>query len=59
MAQNQEILRSNVSLTGESSKLLRKVQAKLKAKHNPVNVSLADAVHIALVKLDVELDTQS
>lgn len=59
MAQNQEILRSNVSLTGESSKLLRKVQAKLKEKHNPVNISLADAVFIALVRLDVELDTQS
>ncbi len=56
MAQNQEISRSNISLTGESSKLLRKVQAKLQRKHEPVNISLTDAVIVALTKLDAELD---
>lgn len=56
MAQNQEILRSNISLTGDSHKLLRKVQAKLQVKHEPVNISLADVVIVALTKLDAELD---
>lgn len=58
MAQNQEISRSNVSLTGDGSKLLRKVQAKLQVKHEPVNISLADAVIVALTKLDTELDAE-
>lgn len=58
MAQNQEILRSNISLTGDGSKLIRKVQAKLQVKHDPVNVSLADVVIVALTLLDNELDDE-
>ena len=58
MAQNQEISRSNISLIGDSSKLLRKVQAKLQLKHHPVTISLADVVTVALDKLDAVLDAE-
>jgi hypothetical protein len=55
MAQNQETSRTNVSLTGDSSKLLRKLHTQLQKKHEPMNVSMADVVAIALTKLEAEL----
>ena len=58
MAQNQEIPRANISLTGDSVKLLRKLQDKLQIKHGPMKISLADTVVIALDKLDDVLEAE-
>lgn len=62
MAQNQEnppTNRANVSLTGTHAKRLRKLQAILQVKHDPVTITLADVVIIAIAKLETELDTAS
>ena len=59
MAQNQENLptnRANVSLTGDHAKRIRRLQAILQVKHEPVTITLADVVVIAIAKLEAELD---
>ena len=58
MSQNPENLkelRSNISLTGDASKLLRKLHTILQDRNRPVNVSLTDVVGLALAKLEAEL----
>jgi len=58
MTQNPETskeARVNISLTGESAKLLREIHSKLKDQHRPVKVAITDIVGMALVLLDADL----
>lgn len=48
--------RANVSLTGDGATLLRRLHKQLQEKHQPMNVSLADTIVIALAKLDADLN---
>ena len=48
--------RANVSLTGSNAALLRKLHSQLQEKHQPMNISLADTIVIALSKLDADLN---
>lgn len=47
--------RANVSLTGDNATLLRKLHKQLQEKHQPMNISLADTIIVALALLDAEL----
>lgn len=48
--------RANVSLTGSNAVLLRRLHSQLQEKHQPMNISLADTIVMALAKLDAELN---
>lgn len=55
MAQNQDKIRSSITLYGDDHVILHKLKEILQAKH-PVKMSLTDVVHVALNKL-YELET--
>ncbi len=47
--------RINISLTGESAKLLRELHTYLKHRHTPVKVATTDVIAMALVLLKADL----
>jgi len=59
MAQNPEKTkepRVNISLTGDSARMLREIHSQLKLQHKPVKVAITDVIGMALVLLNADLN---